>query len=154
MKSIKTLLPLCLLLLASCSSSSATETAVSSNSPPHHLDNGRYQNPAGSPASTATFTDMVKFFTRQMFNTPDPEVPEGHVLPAQEQGRQLARTNNPSLTWLGHAAFIIRISEKVIITDPYLGRVAGPWGMGPSRFVDSPVKAEELPRGRCHADQP
>lgn len=145
-KSVKTVSMLCLFLLAGCSSSAAVEQDINTSLPVHHQANGRFENPPGSPQGTATFIDMVRFFSGQIFNAPDPVIPPEHVIAKREQRRQMARAGNPSLTWLGHAAFIIRIGEKVIITDPYLDKVAGPWGVGPSRFVGSPLTAEELPK--------
>lgn len=57
----------------------------------------------------------------------------------------MAATDGPSVTWLGHAAFIIRMGGKVILTDPFLADTAGPWGFGPRRFVPPAMRAEELP---------
>ncbi|WP_338465879.1 MBL fold metallo-hydrolase [Novosphingobium sp. ZN18A2] len=58
-------------------------------------------------------------------------MPEGHVC------------------WLGHAAFVMRLGGKLILTDPYLGDVAGPMGMGPRRFLPPALRADELPRLDC-----
>ena len=48
--------------------------------PAHHLSDGSFRNPPGSPKSSATFTDMVKFITQQIFNTKVPNIPDDHVL--------------------------------------------------------------------------
>ena len=58
---------------------------------------------------------------------------------------QMAFASNPSVTWLGHASFIVRIGGKKILTDPFIGKTAGPMGIGPKRFVAAPLTAEELP---------
>jgi len=114
--------------------------------PAHHLADGGFRNPPGSPKNSATFTDMVKFLTQQIFKTKVPDIPNDHVLTTKEQSAQLATAGNPSITWLGHAAFIIQVGGKVILTDPYLDKVAGPWGFGPKRFVAPALKVKELPK--------
>jgi len=114
-------------------------------SPKHHLADGGYCNPPGSPPRESTFGDMVSFLFNQMFFVTAPEVPEGFALGPDEVASQLAAAGNPSVTWLGHAAFIIRIGGKVILTDPYLGENAGPLGLGPKRFVAPAIPAESLP---------
>ena len=50
------------------------------------------------------------------------------------------------LAWLGHACFAVRMGGKLILTDPYLTKTAGPFGLGPKRFVPSPIAAQDLPR--------
>ena len=95
---------------------------------------------------TATFMDMVKFFSNMMFSTSQFDLPEDHILAENVHRDQLNNASNPSVTWLGHAAFIIRTGGKIILTDPYLGKTAGPLGMGPKRFVDAPLKGSELPK--------
>ena len=74
-----------------------------------------------------------------------PPVPDQHLLGKTEMLSQLAAAPNPSVTWLGHAAFIIRIGGKVILTDPFLSDAAGPAGIGPRRFVAPALAATELP---------
>ena len=74
------------------------------------------------------------------------EVPPGHVLTRQEIRRQLAEhRGRASLTWLGHASFLIEIAGKMVLTDPYLGETAGPAGFGPKRYVPPALSVEELP---------
>lgn len=130
----------------SCSLNMAYQTMNNAPKPAHHLSDGSFQNPPGSPTRSAGFDDMVKFLGKQLFATKKPEIPEDHVLDKSEFSQQLASASNPSVTWLGHAAFVVRTGGKVILTDPYLDKAAGPMGIGPKRFVDSPMKADELPR--------
>lgn len=138
--------------LASIATGCSTNTKVESENmtdtdkPAHHLSDGTFQNPPGSPSREAGFGDMVKFLYKQMFDTEAPSIPNDHVLSTEQQTSQLADAGNPSITWLGHAAFIIRSGEKIIITDPYLQETAGPLGFGPKRFIKAPISGSELPK--------
>ena len=39
-------------------------------------------------------------------------------------------TDKISITWLGHSAFLIKLGDQHILTDPYLSKTAGPFGIG------------------------
>nr|WP_321455228.1 MBL fold metallo-hydrolase [uncultured Cohaesibacter sp.] len=108
--------------------------------------NGRFQNPAGSPKGGATFGDFAHFLFQQTFKTKAPDIPDWHVLHPTERDRQLAEASNPSVTWLGHASFIIRTGSKIILTDPFLDMRAGMMGLGPKRFVPAALGVDQLPK--------
>ena len=73
-------------------------------------------------------------------------VPADHVVPERRAIAGLRVMNGAdSLTWLGHAAFLIRIAGKTILTDPYLSDYAGPSRLGPRRYVKSGIAAQNLP---------
>ncbi len=113
--------------------------------PDHHLSNGTFRNPAGSPTGRASVLEMTAFMWRRLRQTP-PSVPADHVIaPAQALSDFRAVDDSDSLTWLGHAAFLLRINGKVILTDPYLSTVAGPYGFGPERYVEPGLPVTELP---------
>lgn len=109
-------------------------------------ENGKFQNPPGSPKGGATFGDFVRFLYRQTFKTKAPEVPDWHVMDSQEKHAQLSAAGNPSVTWLGHASFLIRTGGKILLTDPFLQETAGIMGMGPKRFVPAALGVEQLPK--------
>jgi L-ascorbate metabolism protein UlaG (beta-lactamase superfamily) len=115
--------------------------------PYHHLVDGRFRNPPGSPARTTTFGHLYRFMWRQWRQRkPEIAIPDGHVLGREEVARQLDRyADRDSITWLGHACFLIRIAGKTVLTDPYLGTVAGPKGLGPKRYVPAALRVDELP---------
>lgn len=51
-----------------------------------------------------------------------------------------------SLTWLGHASFLLRTSGMTILTDPFLSERASPFhGLGPKRYVPPGLPIEALP---------
>jgi L-ascorbate metabolism protein UlaG (beta-lactamase superfamily) len=114
--------------------------------PAHHDPRGGFRNPPGSPERTSSSWDMTKFIFTMIFGMSDPEVPADHVLSKSEQIAQLDSATTSSVTWLGHAAFIIRSGDVTVITDPFLGNTAGPFGIGPRRFVPASMTAEQLPR--------
>ncbi len=96
----------------------------------------RFRNPPGSPAQTAGASDFVPFFLRRAGDRTRPEVPPGHVLSASEARAGLAAAGPESLTWLGHACFLVRTGGLTILTDPFLSDYASPFaGLGPKRYV-------------------
>lgn len=112
--------------------------------PAHHRAGGGFRNPPGSPPQAFTVRDMLRFLLIDMrrANT-SPPIPLGHVAPSPPELAGLAENE---LAWLGHACFALRLAGKLILTDPYLSRTAGPYGLGPKRFVPSPIPGAELPR--------
>ena len=54
--------------------------------------------------------------------------------------------SNPSITWLGHATFLLQMGGLNILTDPHLTERASPlsW-MGPARYVPPAISLAELP---------
>ena len=58
----------------------------------------------------------------------------------------LAAAGPESLTWLGHACFLIRTAGFAILTDPFLSDYASPLpGLGPKRYVPPGLAVEDLP---------
>ena len=111
--------------------------------PPHHRPGGGFRNPPGSPVQSATLRDFLRFLLLDMRRTKLPPLPPGLVAPAPPELAALAENE---LAWLGHACFAFRMAGKLVLTDPYLSRTAGPFGLGPKRFLDAAVQAEALPR--------
>ncbi|MFH2011990.1 MAG: MBL fold metallo-hydrolase [Pseudomonadota bacterium] len=51
-----------------------------------------------------------------------------------------------SFSWLGHSSILISMENQIILVDPVLEERASPFSwVGPKRFHQSPVTAEELP---------
>ena len=113
--------------------------------PYHHDPSGGFRNLPGSPERAATASDVAGFFKQELLAANGVVVKEDHVMPRDEVLGQMTAAGNPSVTWLGHASFIVRIAGKTILTDPFIGKTAGPMGIGPKRFVDSPLDIAELP---------
>ena len=75
------------------------------------------------------------------------DLPAGHVLRTRRPtGRPRCRSRRDSVTWLGHAGFLIRLGGRTIITDPYLAECASPVPpFGPRRFAPPRLRADQLP---------
>ncbi|MDL2718683.1 MAG: MBL fold metallo-hydrolase [Acidobacteriota bacterium] len=106
----------------------------------------RFRNPPGSPPQIAGPADFAPFFLRRALDRP-PAVPAGHVIPLAEAKAMLAAAGPESLSWLGHACFLIRTGGFSILTDPFLSDYASPVaGLGPRRYVPPGISLEGLPK--------
>ena len=90
-----------------------------------------------------TLRDFLRFVLLDMRRAKLPPLPAGL---AAATPPDLAALDENQLAWLGHACFAWRMAGKLVLTDPYLSRTAGPFGLGPKRFLDAAVQAEALPK--------
>ncbi|PKB25579.1 L-ascorbate metabolism protein UlaG (beta-lactamase superfamily) [Novosphingobium kunmingense] len=111
--------------------------------PAHHRPGGGFRNPPGSPLQKAGLRDFLKFFFLDMRRAKLPPLPPDLVA---TKPLDLATLADNEVAWLGHACFALRLSGKLVLTDPFLGPTAGPIGLGPRRFLPPPVTAAQLPR--------
>ena len=123
--------------------------------PYHHLPDGTFRNLPGSP-KRGNYKNRGNFFKflykglvqRKMFDQkeiPD-DIPSNHFLTQQEAILNFKNNSDEiSITWLGHAAFLIKLGKYNILTDPYLSKTAGPFGIGPNRYIPSGIKISDLP---------
>ncbi len=125
------------------SSSSLSETEVQVK-PNHHTQNGFRNYPVipDPPAVGVAF-----YFRRVMDSFFLPDIPDEHFLTEKESISQFQQLNGKnSITWLGHATFLIRINGMTILTDPYLTEFASPlWEFGPRRYVQPGISLDNLP---------
>jgi L-ascorbate metabolism protein UlaG (beta-lactamase superfamily) len=57
-----------------------------------------------------------------------------------------ANRTQDTLTWLGHATFLLQVGGVNILTDPHLTKRASPLSFaGPARYVEPPLSFEQLP---------
>ena len=111
--------------------------------PYHHKRGGGFRNPPGSPPRRAKLWDYLRFVLMDMRGATQPIVPEGLTAATPPD---LAALQENEVAWLGHACFALRIGGKLVLTDPYLTKTAGPFGLGPKRFLPAAVAAQDLPR--------
>lgn len=109
-----------------------------------------FHNPPGSPYvdKNADPAAWRKFFWERMFDREKVVLPVGFVIPEKEVLRNLAENiDRNSVTWLGHASFLIRLDGVTILTDPWLSERASPfrWFFGPKRFSPPGLRVENLP---------
>ena len=116
--------------------------------PWHHLPDGTFRNPPGSPERAGSPAEWRAFFYRRLVDpVPPPEVPAGHVLARQAVLAGLeAAGDRDSITWLGHACFLIRLGGRTLMTDPFLTERASPvtW-FGPQRIAGPGLPPELVP---------
>lgn len=117
--------------------------------PPHRNARG-FHNPVGSPTTRGTALQWLRFlrdFSLSRGRFEPPELPAGHVLDERAALAGLdACAGRDSLTWLGHACFLIRIGSRNVLTDPYLSAYASPLpGLGPRRYAGTGIALDRLP---------
>ncbi|MDA9647205.1 MBL fold metallo-hydrolase [Candidatus Pelagibacter sp.] len=115
--------------------------------PYHHLPDGTFRNPEGSPISRSS---SGKFSYRD-FNEEkkklDMTVPKEHVLNKQEVLSNLEKFKDDDyIAWIGHATYLIKLGNTTLITDPVFSKNAGPLIFGPKRFTEPALKLNEIPK--------
>ena len=59
----------------------------------------------------------------------------------------IINSNNDLICWLGHSTFLLKINNKIIITDPHLTSRASPFTfIGPKRKIPNLVSFSNLPQ--------
>jgi L-ascorbate metabolism protein UlaG (beta-lactamase superfamily) len=134
-----------MMLVSGVSGCTESDVTKDSGRPAHHVSDGGFRNPPGSPPRDYSGWTFARFLIGRFTDFSTPIVPSGHAVSFVEAATGMNTANNPSLTWLGHAAFLIRTGGAVVLTDPYLGKTAGPAGFGPSRFVPPAMGVKDLP---------
>jgi N-acyl-phosphatidylethanolamine-hydrolysing phospholipase D len=123
-----------------------SETPSRSRRPYHHTNLG-FCNPPGSPKRQKRPSRALKFLWRQRIHVVRAAVPTDHVLsPAEVQAGLADHDGAESVTWLGHAAFLLDLAGKTILIDPFLSDYASPiQGVGPRRYAPPGLPVELLP---------
>lgn len=101
----------------------------------------RFHNPAGEmkmPALSVT----LPFFLRRIQVSLKPRPGAAPIVPFDRS----AIAQEPSLTWIGHSTFLLRMDGVGFLTDPMFSPRASPFSfMGPRRMVPPGVPLQELP---------
>ena len=114
--------------------------------PYHHLTDGTFRNPEGSPNRNSSFKWSFKIFNekKKKLNT---TVPDDHVIKKAEVLSNIKKSKQANyVAWIGHATFLIKLGNTTIITDPVFEKNMGPLIFGPKRFVDPALELNELPK--------
>ncbi len=116
------------------------------NKPYHHLPDGSFRNPEGSPERNSNFKWSFKIFNEEKKKL-DMTVPNDHVV---EKNKVLSDLNkfkdDDYIAWIGHATFLIKLGDITIITDPVFSKNAGPLIFGPKRFTEPALTLNEIPK--------
>jgi len=114
--------------------------------PYHHLPDGTFRNPEGSPERNENFKWSFKIYNQEKKKL-DMTVPDDHVVSKDKVLSDLVKFKNDDyIAWIGHATFIIKLGETTIITDPVFSKNAGPLIFGPKRFVEPALNLREIPK--------
>ena len=114
------------------------------NKPYHHLSDGTFRNPEGSPERDSTFNWSFKKFNEEKKKI-DTSVNSDHVMDKKEVLNNLNKFKNEDyIAWIGHATFLIKLGDTTIITDPVFEKNMGPLIFGPKRYVDPALNLNEL----------
>jgi L-ascorbate metabolism protein UlaG (beta-lactamase superfamily) len=114
--------------------------------PYHHLPDGTFRNPEGSPERSENFKWSFKIYNQEKKKL-DMTVPDDHVVSKDKVLSDLVKFKNEDyIAWIGHATFIIKLGETTIITDPVFSKNAGPLIFGPKRFVEPALSLREIPK--------
>ena len=113
--------------------------------PYHHLPDGTFRNPEGSPQRDPNVKWSYKIFNKEKKKL-DMTITDSHVLNKDQVLRDLEKLkDNDYIAWIGHATFIIKLGNNTIITDPIFSKNAGPLIFGPKRFTDPALRLNQLP---------
>jgi N-acyl-phosphatidylethanolamine-hydrolysing phospholipase D len=119
------------------------------------LAQGRSQPPAGAPhvggrftngvepSGSASVTPQVGFFLRRIWTSFVPRPGAAPLVPYDPA----AIARSPTITWIGHSTFFVRMDGVAFLTDPMLSDRAGPLPfIGPPRRVPPGVPLAALPK--------
>ncbi len=113
--------------------------------PYHHLPDGSFRNPKGSPERDPNIKWSYKIFNEERKKIKI-EIPDDHVVPRTKVLEDLKNNqNNDYIAWIGHATFLIKLGNTTIITDPVFSKNTGPLIFGPKRYVPPAINLDEIP---------
>ena len=108
--------------------------------PYHHLPDGTFRNPEGSPKRDANVKWSYKIFNAERKKIKI-NFPKDHVVPEEKVLKRLEKYKNDDyIAWIGHATFLIKLGDTTIITDPLFSSNTGPLWLGPKRYVNPAIK--------------
>ena len=114
--------------------------------PYHHLPDGTFRNPEGSPERNSNFKWSFRIFNKKKKNL-DMTVPQEHVVEKAKVLSDLEKLQDDDyIGWIGHATFLLKLGNTTIITDPVFSKNAGPLFFGPKRFIKPALKLREIPK--------
>ena len=118
----------------------------SENKPYHHLSDGTFRNPEGSPKiEDFGFNWSFKVFNKEKKKIKI-NIPSDHLVEKNEILDNLKKLKNDNyVSWIGHATFLIKLGNTTIITDPVFEKNMGPLFFGPKRYVKPAINLKELP---------
>ena len=112
----------------------------------HHLPDGSFRNPEGSPERDSNFKWSFRIFNKEKKKL-DMSIPDDHVIEKTKVLSDLESFKGDDfIVWIGHATFLIKLGNTTIITDPVFSKNAGPLFFGPKRFTEPALTLNEIPK--------
>jgi hypothetical protein len=94
--------------------------------PYHHLPDGTFRNPEGSPVRIGKAKFSYRQFTQEKKKI-DMTVPKEHVVDKEKVLSDLEKYKNEDyIAWIGHATYLIKLGDITIITDPVFSKKCRP----------------------------
>lgn len=127
-------------ILAAC----AILAARAADAPPHHTPEGFRNNYPHDPKAS-----FFLWKWEQMRHGVPQAPPGGWRTPSMpvDLSALQERRANPSVTWLGHAAFLVQVAGLNLLMDPHFSERASPVAFaGPRRIVPLPIDIPRLPK--------
>ena len=114
--------------------------------PYHHLPDGTFRNPEGSPVRANDVRFSYRTFIKEKKKI-DITFPKDHVIDKKIVKENLEKFKDDDyIAWIGHATYLIKLGSMTIITDPVFSKNAGPLIFGPKRFTEPALKLNEIPK--------
>ncbi len=114
--------------------------------PYHHLPDGTFRNPEGSPVRANDVQFSYRKFIKEKKKI-DITFPKDHVIDKKILKENLKKFKDDDyIAWIGHATYLIKLGSMTIITDPVFSKNAGPLIFGPKRFTEPALKLNEIPK--------
>ena len=123
-----------------------TSAITMEKKPYHHLPDGTFRNPEGSPVRSKDVKFSYRQFTKEKKKI-DLSIPDDLVVDKETVLSDLKKYENEDyIVWIGHATFLIKLGNTTIITDPVFSKNAGPLIFGPDRFTEPALSLDEIPK--------
>lgn len=116
--------------------------------PPHHVPGGGFRNPWLDGAVPARLGGLLRWMLVERLARRRPPAPHPSAFPRRAPAFPAPRAGRDTLTltWVGHATFLIQIGGFNLLTDPMWSARAFPvqW-LGPRRIVPPGIPFDTLP---------
>ncbi|MBO6491905.1 MAG: MBL fold metallo-hydrolase [Pelagibacteraceae bacterium] len=113
--------------------------------PYHHLPDGTFRNPEGSPLRDPNIKWSMLKWNKEKKKIKI-NIPSDHIVDKKEVLKNLEKYKNDNyVAWIGHATFLIKLGNTTIITDPFFSKNAGPLIFGPKRYAEPAINLEDIP---------
>ena len=99
---------------------------------------GQYTNTNGKVIDKP-FSELLKWRK----NSSEPNL---SYIETSNEWQQAINSDKDFFIWIGHATFLIKVNNKVILTDPIFSERASPFKrFGPKRLINTPLSVSDIP---------